>query len=141
MIPAPESGAGISLLEGRTMCFEYDGCTEFADDRVVAAKKQHRCSECGAIIIAGEKYHRHSGKFDGNFFVETLCRRCDYDRNRVVEHELSEGCGWHEAWPPFGGLVDYLRDSDMGQTQPEDVPEGFRVGDSPSRPARAVEAR
>ena len=120
------------------MCFEYDGETEFADDRVVTARKQHRCSECWSLILAGEKYHYHSGKFDGNFFVEKVCRRCDYDRVRVVECELSEGCHWHEAWPPLGGLVEHLQLSGMGQTPHDAVPESFNIGDLPRRPVKSA---
>ena len=117
------------------MCFHYDGYTEFSEDRVVTARKPHKCTECGAVIEAGDKYRYYSGKFDGIFYVEKICRRCEYDRFRVVEQELAEGCGWSSAWPPFGELVEYLGDSGMGQTAPEDVPVSFRVGDEPKHPA------
>lgn len=116
------------------MCFDYDGYAEFTDDRVVTARKPHRCGECGAIIAKDEAYHRHSGKFDGEFYAEKVCRRCDYDRIRVVEHELAEGCHWNEAWPPFGSLVDYMYESELGQMRIEDVPVMFRVGDMPKQP-------
>lgn len=120
------------------MCFEYDGYSELCSNRVVVARKSHRCGECNATINSGEEYHHHSGKFDGNFYAEKVCRRCDYDRVRVVEHELAEGCRWGEAWPPLGGLVDYLRDSGIGQTAPDDVPATFRVGDLPREPTAAL---
>jgi hypothetical protein len=122
------------------MCFYADdGSPEFTNDRVVTARKQHRCSECHAIILKGEDYYYHSGKFDGSFYVEKVCRRCAYDRVRVVEDELAEGCDWNEAWPPFGGLVEHLQESKMGQTRHEDVPVSFKVGDPPKRPAAHAE--
>jgi hypothetical protein len=120
------------------MCFDYDDYPEFTEDRVVTARKPHKCSECRLLIAPGEKYHYHTGKFDGNFYVEKVCRRCDYDRFRVVEHELAEGCHWNEAWPPLGGLVDHLVESEMGQTVPEDVPASFQVGDEPREPVKVT---
>jgi hypothetical protein len=120
------------------MCFDNDGYVEFAEDRVVKARKPHKCTECGGAIGVAEQYHHYSGKFDGHFFVEKICRRCEFDRLRVVEHELAEGCHWDEAWPPFGGLVDYLHESELGQTRTEDVPTTFRVGDMPKEHARAI---
>lgn len=119
------------------MCFEYDGHLGFFHDRVVVARKPHRCSECHTTIAARERYHYHTGQYDGDFFAEKVCRRCDFDRVRVVEHELAEGCEWHEAWPHLGELVSHLRDSGMGQTLPEDVPDTFQVGDEPKRPVAA----
>ena len=119
------------------MCFEYDGYNEFTNDKVITAKKPHRCTECRSPIESGEKYHYHTGKYDGDFFAHKICRRCDYDVIRVVEHELEEGCHHSEAWPPFGGLVEHLIESGMGQTRPEDVPESFQVGDGPKSPVKA----
>ena len=120
------------------MCFEYDGYNEFQSDSVVTARKAHRCYECRATIEPGDKYHYHTGKFDGRFFAFKVCRRCDYDRVRVVEHELAEGCRWDEAWCPIGGLSEYLSESGMGRTRPEDVPVSFQVGDLPAYPGKAV---
>jgi hypothetical protein len=96
------------------MCFEYDDYPEFTDDRVVAARKSHRCDECRAVISPGERYYYHSGKSCG---------------------ELAEGCHWNEAWPPLGGLAGHLIDSGMGRTPPGDVPATFQVGDLPGKPA------
>lgn len=118
------------------MCFEYDGHIEFQDHRVVTARKEHKCGECRMIIAKGEKYAYTSGLYDGGFSVDKVCRRCEYDRNRVVEHELAEGCDWSDAWPPFGQLNQALWDSDLGQTKPEDVPASFQIGDMPRQPAK-----
>lgn len=118
------------------MCFDYDGYPEFAQDRVVTARKPHRCNECYAMIAKGQDYYYHSGKYDGNFYSYKVCRRCSYDRVRVVEHELAEGCDWSDSWPPLGGLVQHLHDSELGQTKPEDVPASFQVGDNPRELSR-----
>lgn len=122
------------------MCFDHDGYPEFSEDRVLTAKKEHRCTDCRSVIAKGEQYYRHAGKCDGDFYVSKECRRCCYDRNRIVEMELSEGCRWHEAQPPLDWLGDILSERGMKRTRPEEVPESFRVGDSPKEPPKAVSA-
>jgi hypothetical protein len=87
------------------------------------------------VISPGERYYYHSGKSCGEFYTVKECRRCCYDRVRVVERELAEGCHWNEAWPPLGGLAGHLIDSGMGRTPPGDVPATFQVGDLPGKPA------
>jgi hypothetical protein len=119
------------------MCFhDDDDRVEFARDGVSVARKSHRCCECKGAIEAGDRYHWFTGKSNGDFFGLKTCRRCCYDRNRIVEHELAEGCEWHEAWPPWGGLVEHLAESGLGQTRPGDVPASFVVGDQPREPER-----
>ncbi len=121
------------------MCFYDDGIyPEFQDDRVVTAKKEHKCSECKRAIAKGEQYYRHSGKCDGSFYVVKQCRRCCYDYNRIVESELAEGCHWSESFPPLGELKYILGDYEMTWTKPEDVPVWFQVGDQPRIPAKEV---
>lgn len=124
------------------MCFDYDdGYPEFSETVIVTARKPHRCRACRGEIQPGDRYERHTGKFDGDFYSDPICRRCCYDTVRVVEHELAEGCRWHEAWPAYTELVEYLTDSGMGQTRPEDVPVGFKVGDQPRKPVAMEDAR
>jgi hypothetical protein len=119
-----------------SMCFYVDDYAEFASEGVSRARKAQRCCECKSTIAPGERYEWFSGKQDGEFFRLKSCRRCSYDRLRVVEHELAEGCDWEESWPPFGELVGYLKDSGMGQTRPEDVPASFDFGNQPKAPDR-----
>lgn len=41
---------------------------DFYTDKIVKAKKDHKCSLCGQKIQAGESYRRYSGKYEGDFF-------------------------------------------------------------------------
>ena len=41
---------------------------DFCTDKIVKAKKDHKCSLCGQKIQAGESYRRYSGKYEGDFF-------------------------------------------------------------------------
>jgi hypothetical protein len=121
------------------MCFYDDnGPVEFARTGVSIARKPHRCFECRQAIAPGEPYEWFTGKSSGDFFSLKACRRCCYDRVRVVEAELAEGCDWHESWPPWGWLVEHLSESGMGQTRTEDVPASFAVGDQPKVPEKAT---
>ncbi len=122
------------------MCFDYDDYPEFSRAAQVKARKPHRCSACGATIQAGDEYESISGKSDGYFWVSKVCRRCCYDRYRIVEHELAEGCKWQEAWPAVDDIVEHLHETGLGQTRPEDVPAGFKLGDMPKIPV-ALTAR
>jgi hypothetical protein len=47
---------------------------DFYVDRMVKAKKNHRCDECGRTILAGEKYEYVSAVWEGDF---STCKTCD----------------------------------------------------------------
>ena len=118
------------------MCFEYDDYPEFSSSRVVKARKQHRCYVCGGIILVGEIHQTHTQKYDGVVSTSRVCRRCEYDIVRIVENELAEGCKWHEAWPSLGDVSEHLELSGLGRTPFDRVPESFKVGDQPKKPAK-----
>ena len=121
------------------MCFEYDGPNEFSNFKTVkAARKEHRCDECGGVVAVGESYLNATWKIDGDLGSAKVCRRCEYDRFRVAEHELAEGCRGSEIWCPIFGLVEYLAESGMGQTDPANVPAWYTIGDRPKEPAHAA---
>lgn len=107
------------------MCFDTGEYVEFSESCVRKARKPHQCDECYQTINRGEHYRYESGKFEGSFYTSYLCRTCCYEIARIVAHELDEGCRWYEAWPPLGEVRDYLSDTEMGHTKPEDVPEWF----------------
>lgn len=120
------------------MCFECDGYNEFSSRSLPVARKAHRCEECGDPINPGEQYSYWSFKYDGHLGTFKSCRRCEYDRFRVAEHELAEGCGGSEIWCPFGELQEYLRDSEMGITPADQVPASYQLGSYPERKAGAA---
>jgi hypothetical protein len=49
---------------------------EFVDTRVVAARKPHKCSECGGAIVKGERHQVRAYKFEGEFYAERVCDPC-----------------------------------------------------------------
>jgi len=55
------------------MCFTNDdGYAEFYRLTNPIARAAHRCDECDRIILRGDKYTRHSGKYDGYMFSTPL---------------------------------------------------------------------
>jgi hypothetical protein len=48
----------------------------FYRDTIRTARKEHKCDLCGHLIPKGQKYHRQSGKDDGDFFDICLHTHC-----------------------------------------------------------------
>lgn len=123
------------------MCFDYDGTVEFWHEETRKARKPHRCDACRETIAKGDQYTYQSGKYDGEFFDDHMCRRCCYDTARVVIHELEEGCYWSEAWPTVDHLLDYLEESGMGQTPHASIPADFDLADWPTKAVEKMKAQ
>ena len=60
------------------------------------AIKRHKCCECGGVILAGEKYNRHSGVWDNTPATYKVCVDCDElraDMNEGAEYDERTGFG------------------------------------------------
>lgn len=68
------------------VCLDHgaDGFNEFYAERLVVARKVHRCCECGAGIAAGERYERATGKSDGSIWSQATCTLCVEIRSAFV---------------------------------------------------------
>ena len=77
----------------------YDGYEEpeLYDERFPIAKKKHMCCECGGNIKPGQKYHRATGKWDGDFRSFKTCLPC----NSIREHYCPHGY-------VLGGLAEQI---------------------------------
>lgn len=76
---------------------------EFYTDRVYKAKKVHKCDLCGHEIVIGEKYHRQSGKYEGDFFDRCIHEHC----NNIITEFCSKN-NENEYSPDW--IVDWLSD-------------------------------
>lgn len=88
------------------MCFYYDYGPEFCNEDYVTARKEHQCYECCRMILRKEGYKRISGKWDGEFLSMAICDDCEDLRGRIAQIEISHGCKNHEAWAPYGSLME-----------------------------------
>lgn len=59
---------------------------EFYNDMIHVARKEHKCMLCNEKITIGEKYHRQSGKYEGDFFDRCLHNTC----NKMITDYCSE---------------------------------------------------
>ena len=93
---------------------DYDRADVYSS-KVVTARKQHKCCECGETIEPGGKYEYVSGCWDGSWDHYKTCEICLRIRNDVC-------CGGgflfgqlrEEVWEAFG--VDYV----TGETPDDD---------------------
>ena len=58
------------------LSMEFDGTTDFYTEKIVTARKAHRCCECGDVIPVGARYERVVGKWDGDFGTFETCLVC-----------------------------------------------------------------
>ena len=76
------------------LSMDYDATNEFYAEKVVTARKPHKCCECGDVIATGTQYERASGKADGAIFTAHSCLPC-----REIRRAFCCG-GWvfEELW-------------------------------------------
>ena len=108
------------------MCFYFDdGHMECVTSAVRKARKQRRCTDCGGDIRPGERYRFVNGLWEREWYESNECRRCAFDRLRIIKHELSEGCRRWEAEPALDCIGDALSDYGWTRTDSDAVPDEF----------------
>jgi len=68
-------------------------------EKMVTARKEHKCCECGEAIKPGEKYEKATGVWDGKWDTFKTCFLCVRVRNAYC-------CTWE-----YGGLRETLWDA------------------------------
>ena len=78
------------------MCYcDCDDMPKLFQEKIVTARKQHTCCECGSEIDPGEKYQRCSGKWeDFGFDTFHTCIVCSRIRATALDDEpcIAFGC-------------------------------------------------
>ncbi len=96
------------------MCFTYDEYCEVWNETFRRSRQTHGCDSCfKKTIIVGRVYCHISGINDGNPFTLRICARCLYQREKIHEHEIAEGCRDHESWIAVQEVGDYMLESGM----------------------------
>ena len=65
-------------MNNHCTCIEIwnDNEPEFFSEKIVTARKEHICCECGEVIKPGEQYESVGGKWDGEFGRYKTCIGC-----------------------------------------------------------------
>jgi len=77
---------------------DYDG-PEFVSEKIVKARKIHKCGECGREISPGEKYEKVVGKWEGDLSSHKTCVDCLSIRDNFFCN------GW-----AYGGIWEHLQE-------------------------------
>jgi hypothetical protein len=56
--------------------YDYAEYPTFYEEKMVTARRDHRCCECLGAIAKGERYERKSGKWEGQVQTYKTCQRC-----------------------------------------------------------------
>lgn len=79
---------------------------EFYNDAVHKATKNHKCDLCCHLIPKGQKYHRQSGKYEGEFFDRCIHEHC----NNIITAFCKENNEVENEYSP-DWIVDWLSDN------------------------------
>ena len=78
---------------------EVDEPAEVYLARVLTARREHRCLECGELIEPGEQYEQVTARWDGHWNTYKTCYLCLRIRNDLFP------CGWY-----FGQMREDIRE-------------------------------
>lgn len=84
---------------GNCCCIYVDDYPDICHQKIVRARKEHRCTECGATIAPGRLYERASMLMDGRWDTFTTCARCVNVRDEFFT------CGYY-----FGGIREHFQE-------------------------------
>ena len=96
------------------MCYvDLEPC-ELFEEKIVKAKKQHKCSCCFGKINVDENYLRHFSVFEGEKTFNKACMLCYNDRDKFAQEHDGMLCApeWFE---------NLLRDCIVEDTESEKV--------------------
>lgn len=82
----------------KCVCNDMGDVPEFATEKIVVARKTHKCCECNEMILPGQKYEKVNGKWDGQFSTFKTCITC-----HTIRQE-------HCSWWVYGSLREDLRE-------------------------------
>ena len=96
-------------------CFcDYDG-PEWIRKTQQAARKQHRCGECGRCIQPGERYVKAVGMWEGLISTHRRCSHCEAVW-KALDDRLPCYCWYWGGLYEDEGLPEYLDDLRRAET-------------------------
>lgn len=81
--------------------------SDFQSEKVVTARRQRGCPECGTQILPGQRYARETGCWDGDFYSAVMCLPCKAFADRYVESmRLCSSLNADEVSYTFGDIIN-----------------------------------
>jgi len=89
---------------------DMDCTVERFKDKIVKAKKTHKCGECGDTIFPGNKYEYSKGKAMGEWWTNKTCLLC-------VEIRDCFCCSWYygQVYDAIGEIYNEITIADMNE--------------------------
>lgn len=89
------------------MCM-IDGCDEYAEvssQKIVVARKQHTCCECGRKISPGERYRYAFQIYERSPYQYHTCEHC-----QVAQSWLTRECGGYLIHGTWEDIAEHARE-------------------------------
>lgn len=83
------------------ICVDGGEAPSFYDEKIVKARKQHKCCECHKTIKKDEKYHFVSGMWEGGFDTYRTCLPCHGIRRDFFQCGFIFEKLWDDLWNAF----------------------------------------
>jgi RNase P subunit RPR2 len=85
---------------------DIDSCHDDFHNRAERkAIKEHKCGECGKIIVKREKYQYMTGKSGGYMYTHKMCNDC----HSILKYFYNGGFFFEQLWDD---LFEFIRESD-----------------------------
>lgn len=85
-----------------TISIDHDGGPACHKEKIVTARKAHRCYECFKDILPGEKYEYVSGIWDGSPSTYKTCLDC-----KSIRDTFFDSWTYTEVWSNFQDEFGY----------------------------------
>lgn len=101
------------------MSYYCDNPAKFYDEKLVKARKPHKCCETKREIQPGERYWRIRGMWEDDDKPSTFCQsEAAYHFARFL-NGVGTPREYQEECIPFGGVAEHVRDMDDPDTTAE----------------------
>ena len=85
---------------------DYDDCCEVElQNKMVKARKNHKCCECGRVIEKGEKYEYCVAVWDGDLRTFKTCHGCKIIRDELFCDGWAYGEVWRDIWENIADIA------------------------------------
>lgn len=96
------------------ICVDNEGPNaDVFQERIVVARKEHRCNECHEVIPKGSRYEHVRGLWEGYWETWKTCIPCRNVRNSLFSCGFSYGMIWEDVREAFQADLPYGEKDDF----------------------------